>query len=537
MQKFQKKWFLFFPLLLLAIGHNSLNGLDKNKSAMGGEFYGMQRLQVPISVQAKKEGEVEDILDNEWLVDQIRSLKEKISSLIKSQGTVEVYTSPTNITIDKDGKLPAKNLIEFYEDNVIIGSTFIESIKKIKKDDTLLCNVEINENYNQSLRDKLENAINSFIYVVKNHLKYEYIEISENPFAEDFLAEDPLIQSIRDTFSEKFPSPVLSSENFTSYKPVVPLQQKQTLHRASVWNRLSKGRPLTKGIMIADYIGDCKKSSDQNQFIPKHEKNINSLRVMTYNVFEWNSPDDKANFEGILNVIKDINPDILILQEARNEGDKITALAELGYTGHTFCDAKAYWTRVPFGNMVFSKYPIIKTENAPFIADKKSKNEEQRCYVKMVINLPNEKQVTVFGAHLDIWDPSGALAKAEIQELIDQSRNIENVIIAADFNSVRTEDYNYVVEKKKVWNILSKISKNRTGYPPATSALHTLQNSGFVDSFTRIGFQSPKFTVWSGTAVDFIFVNRDFNLPVLGSYLCYSSASDHLPVIMDVKLS
>ena len=63
-----------------------------------------------------------------------------------------------------------------------------------------------------------------------------------------------------------------------------------------------------------------------------------------------------------------------------------------------------------------------------------------------------------------------------------------------------------------------------------------LENNEFQDCFTKSKQQCPKFTVWSGTAVDFMYLDKKWDLPIAGCHTYYSSASDHLPVIMDVKV-
>ena len=95
-----------------------------------------------------------------------------------------------------------------------------------------------------------------------------------------------------------------------------------------------------------------------------------------------------------------------------------------------------------------------------------------------------------------------------------------------------------------------------------TDTLDFIEQQGFQDSFTQAHtktfnrataskataqrdadahaqhakLSNPTYTVWTGTVVDFIFCSPEWNLPV-ESYIYYSTASDHLPVIMDIILT
>jgi endonuclease/exonuclease/phosphatase family metal-dependent hydrolase len=266
--------------------------------------------------------------------------------------------------------------------------------------------------------------------------------------------------------------------------------KEQEMPRASIWDTIVQQGPMNKKFMIDNYVADCKKYAQENIHIPKHAKNNATVRIMTYNVFQWQSPYNRPNFENILTVIKDTNPDILVLQEVELfDKQKIEkTFSDLGYTAMLFCDAGGYWLNNPFGNLLFSKYPIKETQQVRFKKDQELTLQEKRCYIEATIELPGNKEVTIYGSHFDVWDDSGELRKAEVQELIDKTMHKKgNFLIAADFNSVRAQDYNYLAHGKKVWDILTESSLKRTGMVPSTVALDTLQQRGFVDSFTKAG--------------------------------------------------
>lgn len=310
---------------------------------------------------------------------------------------------------------------------------------------------------------------------------------------------------------------------------------------SSLWPFFDRQGILSKPLMIRTFIDDSKKYSSENVRMPQHIKNENSIRVMTYNIFAWMNPNGRKNSKGIISVIKEINPDILITEElVLFDEQKIkTEFAALGYVQSVFCDTfDDEWQGAPVGNMIFSKYPLEDIHVQSFRADLAGKSQEKRGYIQATAVLPHEKKITLFGTHLDVWDDSGELRDQEVTELINAiGSSRDNYIIAGDFNSVRKEDYNYLVNGKRAWDILTESTVERTGLPPATLALDLLKQHGFTDSFSKINLRSPRFTVWTGTAVDFIFLNKNWNLPVLGSYVHYNAESDHLPIVTDISLT
>ena len=301
---------------------------------------------------------------------------------------------------------------------------------------------------------------------------------------------------------------------------------------SSIWNNYT--RPLSKAEMLQKYINDCYTFRSENTNIPIHTSNDQKIRIMSYNVFGWRSLhgsemidlSDLTSFYKMLKVIQDCNPDVLILEEFVLDSKISSIFSKLGYNYNFMCNTMS--SGIPFGNIILSKYPLKNVEVKSYQADMNNPIE-RRGYVKATINLPNSKSFTIFGTHLDVWDDSGNLRKNEVLELLNQMNLTDNIIVIGDFNSIRSKDY-----EKEVWNAIVQNTIQRTKLPPSTVALDFLDQTGFLDCFTQIGFLLPKFTVWNGTLIDFIFLNKNWNLPIAGSYAYYDSASDHIPIIMDI---
>lgn len=233
-------------------------------------------------------------------------------------------------------------------------------------------------------------------------------------------------------------------------------------------------------------------------------------------------------------------------------------------------------------NCIYSKFPFVgkaiekQYTTNPELSLKMyqgagAANPEQRCFVGARIQLPNKKEISVYGTHLEVRpimarsaDGKGrgltpdVARKEQMEELLDYIKNNDannNIIIGADFNSFRKQDLQaYTIGGTPLWSLLEKdwsnILKETAKDVPqglgnfvdktpaaATAALDYVASQGYKDSFALGGFVSPQFTVWTGTMIDFLLLSPTWNLGLKGGYAFYSWASDHIPVIIDIDPS
>jgi endonuclease/exonuclease/phosphatase family metal-dependent hydrolase len=332
-------------------------------------------------------------------------------------------------------------------------------------------------------------------------------------------------------------------------QPVIKTQQHEP---SSTWTKIAKNTPYPfRNAKVQCFIDDCTKLELLNKCIPSHAFGDGICRIATYNVHYWTNAwtgfNQCGNFDVILATIENVKADILILQEVNwdksqwndlSNSEIIQKFEALGYKYNIFGEAAKIYG-APFGNVIFSKYPFEKSVSAKYNV---IKNGEDRSYVHVSIELSPGHKISIFGTHLDVFDESGAIRKQQIEILtkkIDELKIDKNILVAADFNEVRECDYQYNVEGKSVWEMLktdnkTRDNKTRDNQTPVTVAEH-LTKSGYIDCFSKSNFPAPKFTVWSGTMVDFIYL-KNWDLDIVGCYVYYSAASDHIPVIMDVKI-
>jgi len=253
-----------------------------------------------------------------------------------------------------------------------------------------------------------------------------------------------------------------------------------------------------------------------NAEIPKPSSD--KLRVMTYNVHFFTDSQGNNSEKEILEVIEKTGPDILILEEAKTDNPVIGQLKKLGYEHSIFGSIDS---NPKFGNMILSKYPFIKKEAFEFKSNDQIKHARIRSYLKTEIDMSKfgKKNILVYGTHLAIYtqvpghNPANKIAddRIRVEEIDEIIKNVKdndtdkNIIFGADFNSPRR------------------------GAP-----LNLLESAGFKTCLANISV--PVFTCWVGSAIDHIYTFlKDLN--VVGCYIYYSAASDHLPVIIDIRIS
>jgi len=322
--------------------------------------------------------------------------------------------------------------------------------------------------------------------------------------------------------------------------------QLQNLPSATMW----MAGKCTRKAKEAFYKNDCIALAEENKKIPK--KTADLFRIATYNTHVWTDTDWNVTFNEQYEIIKNINADIILLQETnwdpqlnitQKSGRELQALFEdLGYVYQEYCHAVDFeWHTTgslgSTGNLILSKVPLKNVfKSAYHTAVSKipsSQRPDPRSYIYAEFTLPHNKTITILTTHLDVWDETETIRTAQIREILDvlQHNTSDLIVIGADFNAVRKKDY-----PQKLWET---IKQGRLGdnIVTHTEALETLEAAGFVDSFTGNMQKTPQFTVWAGITIDFLFLkNKNFGDLQTKSYVYYTAASDHIPVVMDILL-
>jgi endonuclease/exonuclease/phosphatase family metal-dependent hydrolase len=362
------------------------------------------------------------------------------------------------------------------------------------------------------------------------------------------------------------------------------MKSSQILPEASTWTKVRNGDKLQAEDKQTLFIDQCKILASENSKIANHVSNNALVRVVTYNVHFWTDPYSdyqtakiseklkiicqqqnifsNSKITPIFDVIDSLNADILILEEVSSHKipgrmemeefedykkilfslgyiyglEQNTSYEDLQFFGNTIItnnmkDFKAS-PNGPFGNWIISKLPFIQNPIVKHFDNQHKYAHESRCYVHCIIQLPNNQILSVYGTHLDVYNEKELIRFAQITELLDTIRhdNCDNILIAGDFNSIRCEDYT-----SEQFELI--IQENlRRGAPTQTLVANTLKTHGFIDCFTMNNQITPKFTAWAGTTIDFIILKCDtWRLTIDNCYVYFDAASDHLPVVMDLR--
>ncbi len=153
-----------------------------------------------------------------------------------------------------------------------------------------------------------------------------------------------------------------------------------------------------------------------------------SLMVMTYNIQAGNDGSAERSYERQLALIRQVNPDILALQESdtarisMNNDDYVRYFAgKLGYYSY-------YGPKVvagTFGTAILSKYPLTDTRSVFSFSDT---DEIGTAEAKIEVG---GRTFTIFNVHPD---GSKTAKMAFATNLVAQVQGLENVIALGDFN-------------------------------------------------------------------------------------------------------
>ena len=297
--------------------------------------------------------------------------------------------------------------------------------------------------------------------------------------------------------------------------------------------------------------------AEQNPLKPKSD---NVIRMMTWNVHYWskivaNNDDgateqskESANYKAILNDINEIKPDIICMQEvnygktAYFNADLNEELNKIGYMLVSYCNTVPSWFVVPYGNAIVVRKDLGWCDNTSCIQVPQRNNvyknnsagKSTKCYIEAIY-----KNIKIICTHLDVYDNTGKIREKQIDELNEYIGSHCPSIIFGDFNLVCEDDYKSNKIDKDWYNYIScdpKLGMNGDAY-------NFIKSKGWIDVFDIKGTK-PKYTTWNITRIDFIFFknfdkvpNIDLNELLDDCFVHYTTNSDHIPVIIDIKKS
>jgi len=235
-----------------------------------------------------------------------------------------------------------------------------------------------------------------------------------------------------------------------------------------------------------------------------------TFRVMTYNIHHGAGLDGKVDLKRIAELITREQADIVALQEV-DKGVQRTARrdcpAELAaLTGMTCVFSNNYnFQGGEYGNAVLTRFPVKQRSNRHY---KMLRPDEQRGLLQLVLDIRG-RPLVFMDTHIDYRpDDTERLANvAEILEVVQACRG-RPIILCGDFND--TPD----------------------------SPVHAKLAQAFTDAWSAAGTgegltipaEKPR------KRIDFIWLSKDSGLEPVRVWVPQSAASDHLPVVAEIRL-
>lgn len=224
----------------------------------------------------------------------------------------------------------------------------------------------------------------------------------------------------------------------------------------------------------------------------------------------------KENIDNIISELKNINPDIVCIQELsitaddKSNVDKLKSIYPYMYyeIADTFLDGRSQC------NAILSKYSILNTKKHYVQKPSDDKNDyskEGRIYLEVQLNIEG-KILNVGTTHLSYTHKfeETDLKDKEINELIKCINKTDSYIFSGDLNTTKTSKYISKIEQYLVNNDTS--------------------NTWTTKPFSYQGFDEEKLN-WK---LDYVFSSHD--IKVVKMNVLETKYSDHLPILCEFEI-
>jgi endonuclease/exonuclease/phosphatase family metal-dependent hydrolase len=247
---------------------------------------------------------------------------------------------------------------------------------------------------------------------------------------------------------------------------------------------------------------------------PRNYPDVNikrdSIRIMDYNIHQGFNVNGYLDLEGIARVIESNGADVVALQEVsrgwlvNGSADTYEWLADrLNMQYRLFVPA----SDLIWGNAILSRYPL-KLLDSDFLP--RLEAPLRRSFLLAEVQLENygniSDNINILCTHLHHIEGEGFIREKQVQTLLEEWDGLARTAIMGDFNAVTGE--------------------------PEIAMMH---DAGLIDSQLSLGKEGDLTWVHyePHERIDYIWVTPDLEISNL--VVPYSTASDHLPVVVDVK--
>jgi endonuclease/exonuclease/phosphatase family metal-dependent hydrolase len=232
--------------------------------------------------------------------------------------------------------------------------------------------------------------------------------------------------------------------------------------------------------------------------------------VMTYNIRHGRGLDNKVDLERIARLIKAEGADIVALQEVdkgTERTDRRDLAAELSaLTGMTAVFSNNYhYQGGEYGNAVLTRFPVKQSTNLHY---RMLRPGEQRGIIQLTLDV-HGREVLFMNTHIDYRaDDSERWSNVSEIENVLQRHQKTPIIMCGDFNDT------------------------------PGSRVHQRLSESLIDVWQRVGVGAGLTIppVNPRKRIDYIWLSKDGLIEPLRVWVPQTEASDHLPVVAELKL-
>lgn len=274
------------------------------------------------------------------------------------------------------------------------------------------------------------------------------------------------------------------------------------------------------------------------------QKQLKAMRVMTWNVAQFNVMEDKEHpnvKKEMINIINDYEPDIACFQEmvaedsaVRMHGHIDDFLDKLHFKNYfySYNSKEDFWGYAHFGIIVFSKYPIINKQTVSWYP------RDYNSIFQYVDIVKDGDTIRIFNIHLQ----SLRFSRSNLK-YIDKPTVEDKDALKESKNIIGKFKKGFLKRQVQAERIKAEIAKSP--YPvivcgdfndvPNSYAYHTI-GGNLQNAFVRKGGGLGR--TFSGISpvlrIDNIFADKKMNVQQF--LLIKKKLSDHFPVIADIGL-
>lgn len=247
------------------------------------------------------------------------------------------------------------------------------------------------------------------------------------------------------------------------------------------------------------------------------------------------------NIDTVLEILKELNPDVVLLQEVIPTDEILTAFKAMGFA-HTILAGSSDAHVLPATQPSFpnQRLHVSVLCREPAVVDSQeriSMGSGAAAFTSFHIAGASQQplRIGVVSLHLSVRCPPEA-RKAEAEAVLDflrkEGTTFDLTVVAGDFNQPSELDY-----PSEDWAILAQ-DLTKAQLPLTDGVVVMMRNAGFTPSLGRDllhGFGFPvRSTAWNGAVVDYIFFQGNAEVAFSSPY--FTLASDHLPLVADFRL-